>query len=422
MPVHGPRGAFSGLVTAEVWNAVASPTGLLSVLPRVPSFERSPEFTFLSGFDARSGTRPTDRCGTCQRVGQERSCVIILPFGSMCFTSYSITMEDTLLRLNRGEPDFTLIGKLVSDEVRELMARRVPDAKILEAGFALGMVHVVRALVQQMSVELWTGDPSSSTEGYAEPIGLERLLSMSHRDARTNTPCPDIDATRITYNAAYNAVSGGSFRLVETLRALMAYLEDKAAKLGLAPVQFAIVAHTSIWFAIANLWAQAYIASGVSTMPSGSTLFVDASGAVQARDRMLSSGTITINGKEYQFIADSAAPVTVSDGTMTGSIYVLPLRAAGRDTTYINYLDWSAYSDPYAEWMATIYTDGGMVQWYTTANGPCYNVTGRIMWRPVTLPLLGAVVTGVQVPGFTTFVSGVPGTPGYSAGSGVPQR
>ncbi|MEM2478360.1 MAG: hypothetical protein QXF13_05030 [Thermoproteota archaeon] len=423
MKIHGVGGPFGGLVTAEVWNVVAAPTGLLSALPRERSYEERPEYAFLTGFDATTGSRPTNKCGTCQVVGQAKSCVVILPYGRMCYTSPSITVEDVLMRVNRGEPDLTLIGKLVSDEVSDLLRRRIPDARVLEAGFALGMVAVVRAAVQNMMIQLWTGDPASSTEAYAEPYGLERLLSTEYRDARTNTPCPDLNALRVSYDASYDAVSGGSFRLVELLREVMAHLEDKAAKLGLAPAEFAIVANNTIWYRLANLWSRAYITSGVSSLPSGATLFVDASGSNQLRDKMLSSGVLNVNGKDYSFIADSAAPVTVSDSTVTGSIYILPLRAAGRVTTYINYVDWTTFSDPNADWMNTIHTDDGFIQWYTTTNGPCFQVTGLIRWRPVTLPFLSAVITGVQAPAMAfPLVSGVPGTLGYSAGSGVSAR
>lgn len=421
MAVHGPNSAFAGLVNREVLNAVASPSGLLGKLKWVPSVFARAEVQLLTGFDAVSGTVPQSKCGTCQVVGAEKTCVLMWPFGRMCFTSPSITLEDTILRLNAGEPDFELVGSLVSPEVQEMLGRaRQPDANILQAGIGLGMLKVARALAQSMSTSLWNGDPAGGTEAFMEPYGLEALTISNLRDAYTGESC-GVGSVVVPFNDDYDAVSGSAFTLVLTLERVMATLEKRARSWGLMPATWAIVCSSELAYAIAQLWGRAYITTtAASSFPSNATLFVDAAGSVSLRERMMAEGVIRVNGKEYPLVSDDAVPFSVEGDTLTSSLYVVPLTVAGRPATYINYLDWKQSADYGA--VNFITTDDGKVQWYTTNTGPCYQVTGVVVWRVVTLPTLAARITGITIPEPVTYLpSGIPGTPGYNSG-GVASR
>ncbi len=392
--------SLEGVTNPDVVQTLALPVGLASVLPKVASVEREPEFAFLTGLHASAGQQhPSTACGNCIAVNTEFTCRATLPFGRVCFSSGNITVEDVVAKLNRGEADFRLIGDLVGDDVlQDLRTRRFSNARnALEAGVALKMREVAAAISAEIATQIWQGTGSGNA-GYATPVGLEEFILNpdSYITGDTGVDCSSAYPATATVNAMYNSTDSNGSVLVQAMARMAYVLQTRASRTGLAPVEWAICMPAELWYLVANIWVHAFSTTTGYALPAGSTFVVDASALTAAREKVMSDQVLTILGRPYRVITDDGIDVTVTDTTASANIYFIPLRVANRyDATVLQYLDLSRF----ANWEDTpfIWTDSGQVQWWTTQTGPCFSVSALTQYRPVILtPHLAGAIVGVR--------------------------
>jgi len=402
---HGTGTAFTGVSAKEVLSTVVTPTSVLSKLSWVASNLANPQVAYLLRVDsAPSGTVPTNKCSTCQAVGELASCVTIIPYGRYCFTSPTISPEDFVQRVNQGEVDFEIIGDLLSPEVRELISRgEVNNQVVTESGIALAMLAVARALYLRLHEDVWTGDPTGGTEGFREMNGLDALITDTITDALTGTSCPNLGSVVVDFSDDYNETDATGSVLARRLLEVMTVLRKRAAAYGFGQVQWVIALPPELKYLLSLTWAGMYSAVFGYTFPTGHTPTIDLAALARERDRMLAEDVIAIGGHTYPFIGDDGIPVTTASGTSTGNIYIIPVSAGGRKLTYLNYLNMDGAPELAQGYAAAVVTDAGKVLWYTSPSGGlCYNLTGVVVPRVVLLtPYLAAKITNINWPALT---------------------
>lgn len=399
LAVHGANTPFTGIVTTEIFSLVPpASTGLLSRLPWIPSVYANPQASYITAYDEATGTPPSTLCDTCQPTGRIRTCTQILPYGTLCYASPSITPHDELLRMNQGEPDFKIMNfeGLVSPEVREMLASRegVTAEGLLQNAVAMGMVAVARQLLITTGQWLWSGDPSTGTEGFRAFTGLDSQIRTGIVDAITGDPCPAMDSIVLAYNDDWNAVDSTGSKLAKTLSAVMAVLEERAKPFGGA--RFAIVVPPALKYYIAMAFYGMVASSTWTTFPTGVQAVLDLTQLNQRREDALAGDKIVINGRTYDFIEDLNIPVTQTTERIS-NIYIIPLEVGGDPGVYLNYLDYS--KAPQVDFNPMIVTDSGKTMWWLTQSGACFTVSGRLTPRAVLrVPRLAAKITSVQWP------------------------
>lgn len=416
MPVHGPGGAFGTLVVSEAINTLIRPTGLWSVLPRVLVRETNPQWAYVTGFGGVSGSQPSDQCGPCQTAGPIRSCVTILPFGRRCVASESLDAYTIMRRYNQGELDLTLIGDFIGQEAREMLlsGRPGPEA-VLEGGVAYAMYQVALELCRWITATTWSGQRlPTHNEGYAEFTGIDNQIITGRQDALTSTPCPTLDSLVVDFGDNYMKTDAGGSVLVRTINRAAMVLRTRAELSGLGPAEWAIVTSPEMSFLLAQMWSAAYTATTGFNLPSTSYI-VDLSASSANRDRILSEGEIIVMGNRMRLIPDPGVPVVTEGSVSTTTIYIVPLKYAGRPATYLQFFD---YRMPGTELPYPFtFTDNGAVQWWVTQNGPCWTISGSIKPRVVIeVPQLAAKITGVKYSPDTAMPFPVSG-PGGGVGS-----
>ena len=403
--VHGAETPFSGVVTTEIFSTVPSvPQGLGKYLKWVPSVYANPQTSFITAVDSVAGNPPTTLCDQCQTAGSWKTCTQIIPYGTLCYASPSITPHQELLRLNQGEPDYTLVNpeSLVTPEVREMIGtgEGLTAEALLQHAVAMGMVAVARQLLLTMGVWLWSGDPAGGTEGHMPFIGLDSQIKTGIVDAITNDPCPSMDSIVVAYNDTWNATDQGGSKLANLLSTVMAALEERAVPFGGA--EFAIVVPPALKYYLAMAFYGMVNVSGWGmTFPTGMQGVIDLTELNARREGALARDEIVINGITYKFIADQGIPVTVNQNLRVGNIYVVPLSAGGRPATYWNYLDYRRA--PQLNVNPMVITDRGRAMWWATQSGACITVSARCTPRVVLLtPRLAAKITSVTWPAIQT--------------------
>lgn len=377
--LHGQGGLFSGQgVEQDVLTAHIRPISFAAALPRFGTVYQDPRFEMITGFTGTQGTRPTTSCAPAP-YGYMKTCELTAQFGLLRFDTKEIEMDKVGLRLNRGDhTDLRLRGQVLG--LGDLDPAGLDQSEIVRIVTMSEMVIATVNLERQLATDFWQGVPATG----AMP-GLDSQIATGQVDARTNTACPAADSDVKDFN--YNDVCGSALDIVEYLSMLAYYLQWNAERMGLAPVQWAVVMRPELWFELSSCWPcryNTYRCTTIDTANIDAVPQIDAADMVNIRDRMREGNFIQINGKTYPvytdtgiYEANSTNNANLDPGQFASSIYMVPLTIqGGMPVTYLEYLDYtkSAMDTRLLNGKESYFiTNNGMYSWsITDYYGWCY--------------------------------------------------
>lgn len=355
---HGPGGILSHPALEQpLYSAVVTPwTGLQYILPVRGTTKTDPLYGIVTGVTATSGSEPTGVCDDPPTVG----------LAKICMQSYNLGRESrqtSVLDISRGDritdrgehTDFVVYGNPFGAD-RSWM---VPGISPELAGVGMGegakrMLEFMVAWSRDFAGIIYTGNPTNNTSGggYREPQGLDIIINTGKRDAETGTACAAADSIVRSFGSV-NISTGTAVQRGELVR-LISYiyrnLQQNAGQMNLAPLELVLVMRFSLFYELSEIWPTTYATYRDSSMPTGSTNFVNNLDAQRMRDDMRadlimrSRQYLLIDGQKVPVIIDDAiAENTLANGAFSSSIYFVPLRIlGGREVTFIEYFDYAA--------------------------------------------------------------------------------
>lgn len=399
-PLHGTGGVFSvqGLDRTVV-TAYVRPSGLASLLDKVPSVDESPRFPTLTGFTATTGSRPLNACEDAP-TGYLKGCNLTARFGLIRFDTQTLEMDKVMLRLNRGDfKDLTLAGSVLN--LGGLYPSGLNQTQILNIMTMAEMVTVGVNAERQIITDLWQGTVAAGTFP-----GLAVQITTGQVDADTGTACPALDSDVKSF--AYNNVDGSTgLDIVEYISMVEYYLYNNAETMGLLPVDWVIVMRPQLWQELSAIWPLAYNTLKSYAVGTNSTVFIDGRAAIAERDSMRSNMTLVVNGRSYRVITDTGIfehnninNGNLGAGEYASSIYFVPLSIIGGiPATFLEYIDYRAAA-PDTNLLAQFpgapdyfWTDNGLFSWAVSQNRWCYQLSLKTEPRVVlrTPQLAGAI-------------------------------
>ena len=358
---HGPGGLFAnpalerGLFSA----VVAQPySGLQYVLPVRSTIYENPVDGIITGVTASSGSNPVGVCDDPPTAGFVKLCEQSYPLGriSLQTTVYDYSRGT---RLNsRGEhTDFQVFGGPLANNSRNPLVptingliNNVANDEVAKIMFAFAVNWSTR-----FAPMLYTGNPVSNNTsggGYKEFWGLQKLINTGHQDIQTGQACPAADSIvrsfgNVLVGAGGTAASNAA--IVNGIAATYFELITRAGQTNMNPVQWVLTMPYSLFYALTEIYPISYLTVGATTLPTGSTNFVDSGDQVRMRDEMrgdLQARTgqyLLILGQKVPVILDDANPETrVAGDIFSSSIYFVPLMAAGQAVTYLEFFNYDA--------------------------------------------------------------------------------
>lgn len=381
---HGNGGLFSypGM-SKPVFSAMVLPRlGLQNALPVRPSNEQNPLYALITGVTATTGEEPNGPCDDPPSPGLTKLCTHTFVFGRQSRQTRVFELDRMGLTTNRGEfwdlqlmnrPAWLGDNKNVPSMPQNSMAGALGN-EVNKAIFELGV-----AWSRDFAKELYTGNPSSNTAGGGRKYfhGLDILINTGYKDAITGQACAAADSLVRTFGSLDVATNGGT--LVRTMVYMLRELRDRATRMGLDPVQWAITMPWSLFYEITEIWPCAYMTYRCNSYFSAGQPQVTNSGdLIQMRDEMRgdiynrTGQFLLIDGTRVPVIIDDAITETVLAGeSFTSSIYFVPLTVlGGTPVTYMEYINYDSANG--AMEAARVMAPDGM---YYTSD------TGRFLWH-----------------------------------------
>lgn len=389
--LFGAGGLFAvcGL-DANIISAYVRPGGLADLLAQrgyvFPSVIEQPVLGLITGIQDDGAAAVANPCDDAPS-GYLKACNLFFQFGRLQFDTATIEFDQIFTTLNGGvNTDLRLRGRLLglseSDYPRGLDDNMVVNIVTGSEMVKTGML-MARGTNNQMGLvrQMWQGAIANNTAGggYKEFPGLDAQITTGHVDATTGTACTAVDSDVKNFNFAsiYSSNANGVPNIVWYLSTLENYLRHNAVRMGLDPVEWAIVMRPEMWDELTQIWPIAYNtnrgAQILGTTAGNVHLTLDATDMTAQRDAMRRQMMLAINGRDYPVVTDDGineltniTSGSVPAGSYASSIYMVPLTINGNfPVTYLEYKDYRVGMQQLQGLMGrqTFWTDGGTFSW-----------------------------------------------------------
>lgn len=346
--LHGANaGGYDGLlsdygVRPDMYTTAPRTDSLFANIPLVPSDILDEKIEILTGVTDVQGENATGFCATPPTLGNLKVCQQISTYGKFFLGSGVIDLTTVGSLLNRADTPRNLLNsgrvdnRLVPDVLRNMpLDTRDERASLMyTAGFG------IERAFDRVSVTGSTANSGGNAEtGFiTEFNGLDQLVKTGYVDAQTSQACPAADSKVITFGANINnTIAGGDGRdLVEALTDLYYAQFDLSDMVGLQ-TDFAFFMTRAMFRVVSEVWACNYTTSRCSQ--GDFSLNVYANDVVAMRDSMRNDRYLLIGGVRVPVLFGAGIPQGggVTANQFTQDIYLLPLRANGAPTLYMDY-------------------------------------------------------------------------------------
>ena len=391
-PLHGQGGIFaaSGLEPEIISTMVRPSPGIMEILPLHGTVYTNPLFGALTGITDDEGTEPDTPCDDAP-TGYTKSCMLTAQFGRIIRMTQTIDINDVMVRKHRGDfTDLRLYGELLSSVSPDVSAQ-----DMLNIVTKAEMVNAVVRLERELSRHIWQGTPTNNNgTGYMEFPGLDVQIATGQKDALTGTQCPGLDSDIKDFNWGDIYTSD----IVGYVSAMEYYIQRLAESTGVAPLEAVWVMRPQLFFELSSVWPCQYMTRRCVTVDGSNAgsnpVVINDNVNNQMRWQMWNNRMLPVNGTDYRVVLDtgiyeynSENSGNLNPGEFASSIYFVPIRMAGLNVTYREYVDFrSAAADMNIVNSAGPHfwpTDNGQFMWAAEFKNYCYNLRVKTEQRVV---------------------------------------
>jgi len=381
--IYGPGGLFGvrGL-EQDVISTHTQITGSLGeLLPIRPSVDTNPLAPYITGYLRSDQQEKNGVCDDPEEAGNFKTGILTTVFGRKEFKTRQAEINRIGQRRNRGEfHDLNIENGPLVEGMAGLMSGffGLKNQSAILAGreMVARLVEVGVAYQRWFCPQVFIGNPSNSSAGggYKEFPGLDLLISRTKVDALSGTALPSLYSTVMDF--AYKQVSNTADpNIVRVLVSMYHYLQDKASRQGLSPVDLRFVMRSNLFYELTRFWACQYWTDACASANTAMSLNVDAAGQTRFRDEMRTGKYLLIDGIQVPVILDDciyeenqSVNGTIPIGGFASDIYIIPFSARGGTvrTLFWEYFDYRegtlpAVSDARAG--TFFWSDSGVFLW-----------------------------------------------------------
>ena len=356
----GPNGLFNtpGLDPA-ISTTYVPPLGVEDYLEKAGHVRTSqytnPVFGIITGQTGSTGSEPTAPCDENVPVaGSLRLTQQVWPFGEMTMKSQVIRMDNMGELINRGSPvDLNLLNNPFNTEVSTQLSNQTPDS-MFRSTVAKLTTELANDFKRRYSSMIWTGNPTntaSSSGGYIEYNGLNKIVNTGYQDAISGTASPAADSLVLSF--ANGIVQNDALHIVRLFVEATRDRRALAEMVQFGPVVHAWVMRRQLFLALTEVWPCAYYTYRcyVQSPTGNATAFMDAGTQVAMRDAMRAGQYLLIDGTQVPVIIDNTMEeLNVGAGNFQSSAYLVPLAAPGQFSEtngMLSYMEYFDYRGPY---------------------------------------------------------------------------
>lgn len=349
--IHGPGGSLSYPgVDPLVFSAEVGNMGILAELPTRASVETNPIYEVLTGFRDRTGSEKSGVCDDAPVAGFSKFGKITSVFGRYENSTPELELNRIGQRVNRGDPmDLRLFNSPIAQSGLFAQGPGNPTnpAAILQSEIAMKFKELGVAFHRQLSVQLWTGNPSTGNTaggGYKELTSFPLLINDGYIDAEVGTALPSVDSTIVDYNNGRIDLDGT--RIVHFITWLYHVKKDRAMRAQMPTVRWTLAMRPEMFWALTEVWPCAYLTYQCQVV-GNQRVNINAADQIALRDAMRAGSYLLINGDRVEVVQDDGIPFQsnttqtgVTSGCFRSNIYLIPMSAGTQALTFLEYMDY----------------------------------------------------------------------------------
>jgi hypothetical protein len=342
--IYGPGGLFGvrGLEQDIISTHTQISGSLGEMLPIVGSVDTNPLAAYITGFLRSDQQEKNAVCDNPVQAGNMKTGILTTVFGRKEFKTRQAEINRIGQRINRGEfHDLNILNGPLVDGMAGLMSGffGLQNQSAILAGreMVARLVEVGVAYQRWFCPQIFIGNPANSSAGggYTEFPGLDLLISRTKVDALSGTALPSLYSTIIDFQ--YKQVSATADpNIVRVLVNMYHYLQDKANRQDLGPVDLRFVMRGPLFYELTRYWACQYWTDACASANTAMSLNVDARGQSEFRDDMRLNKYLLIDGVRVPVIIDdciyednNSVNGTIPLGGFGSDIYLVPFSARG---------------------------------------------------------------------------------------------
>lgn len=437
-PLYDGQGIYSGFfqdcaLDNALLNLVIHPTpGIAADIPIVANNNITEKHGFLTRYnveDDDTNPEPSGPCDPCITIISDMDFVKMeYPYGELCRTIHTIDITQLILRACANQySDFYIIGQYrgVAAPIPQNTFRGFQDSDLIRASAVQRKLAELGTVFQRwVAKNVWTADPDDNPVGASKAsffYGLLRLINGDYPGSGLPLQGPFSSIANASALNSYvvdadsAVIGGGDYSYFQTLQAMEMTMFMRAQMTGVNPVDWRFYMMSPTWQELTNHMACEMAADGCTIPAVGVNDIVKqfnlndgglALYNLEARDKMRSTMSLTLNGRTYPVHIDDTMPYTyaASGGTYnyTSSIFFIPFSVAGGERTlWWEYVDYSQIYRELTDLTANVdvdgWTDGGRFWHQLTQIRNCIELTSQMQMRLIfKAPHLAARIDNVK--------------------------
>lgn len=336
------QGAFTTMgARPGMFNATARVRSIGRYIPIVASPFMNEIIDVMTGVTAGSGNNATSACATAPKAGDLKTAKQVYTYGIIHIGTKVDDITQMGQRVNRADVPREIYNNAAVEnpflpQVPGIDGLSTTASRFRAAMYTLG-VEIERN-VSPVHFRGVAGTEDNTFRGVAKQwAGLDNLIKTGYTDSVSGLAAPAMDSDVVSYNALISGTSGGR-TFVEALTDTVFGLRERAARLGMGGVQWAIVMRPDQFRAVTEVWAPSYFVNRMSGSQYAE-IMRDAASITRFRDEMFQGEYLLVSGERIPVILDdSIARETLGNNYYKSDIYIVALSWSGMPLLYGNYL------------------------------------------------------------------------------------
>ena len=427
-------GPFSGAgVRPGMFNTTARVNSFGAQIPLLKSENQNELLEIMTGVTAGSGNNVTSACTVGPKAGDLKVMRVQYTFGIVHMSTRIDDITQVGMKRNRAD---------IEREVYNGAAMMNPWLPQVPGIDGVGKFPTrLRGSLYTLGVELernlapvqfvGVADTEDNTyRGIARQWnGLDQLIKTGYTDSGSGYAAAAVDSNVQSFAANLSTTDAQGRSIVEALTDLWFAQQEKAERLKLADVQWALIMRPDMFRAVTERWACTYATYRCANTQAGMPINQSAMDVYEIRTDMFNNKYLIIEGVRVPVITDdSIARQTLGNGYYQSDIYMPALSWAGVPLLYGQYFDMAnAEAEEFTQMAGlsnseTTTVNDGLYRVFKRVTGGCYEFD--FFARPrliLDAPFLSARLDDVRYNSYYKATDPIPGFSGYTNG-GVSYR
>lgn len=342
---HGTGGMFSEPgVRPDMYSAQVAPLTFLDALPFAKSEFQSELISILTGQLGPDGSNPTTVCGDPPNPGDLKKCTRSLTYGTAFLKTKKLAVPDIGELANRADVErqinnaAAVNNPMLPDLLRNVGALNFRSAKVQQ------LYMLSNQLQRSTAPVAVTGNATlantATTIGWiSEYDGIDRLIKAGHVDSATSTACPAADSMITTWGTTIDGTVEG-LNIATTMNDMYFSRWALAGDVGMDSTQWAWVMDKRLFRALTFVFACTFQHARCTDATAGEPISREMQAIENRMLEMANGQFLWCNNVRVPVLFTSGSEVQIPDlshNGLIGDIYLVPMRWAGGDLTWMDY-------------------------------------------------------------------------------------